>query len=208
MYTLTPICKTTRAVSNKYITMLFALGFNIQKLFQISKQIRIYTYNYSKKKKIERKGIKKNHINFAHPKKLLDSLASLMESPSVVTKIATNKEPKVKFEKIEFEVASQFILKDYGKTEKIKQGLRKLDFRSRSWLRVGKVLAPYNTHPKMIPLIKYAQIYVVFKIFNSLQNNKTLLKKQTKVFFFWAQQGCTSFLRISIQNEKLRTTQF
>jgi len=33
--------------------------------------------------------MKKNHINFAHPNKWPDSIASLVESPSIATEIAT-----------------------------------------------------------------------------------------------------------------------
>jgi len=37
---------------------------------------------------------------------------------------------------------------------KIRQVCKKLDFGSGSQLRVGKVLTPYNAHPKAVPLIK------------------------------------------------------
>jgi len=43
--------------------------------------------------------MKKNHINFAHPNKWSDSLASLVESSSLATEITTDDEPKIKFEK-------------------------------------------------------------------------------------------------------------
>jgi len=40
--------------------------------------------------------MKKNHINFAHPNKWSDSLASLVESPSVATEIAKEWQTKNK----------------------------------------------------------------------------------------------------------------
>jgi len=40
---------------------------------------------------------------------------------------------------------------------KIKQVCKKPDFRSGSWLRVGKVLAPYSARPRALPLIKNAK---------------------------------------------------
>jgi len=33
-------------------------------------------------------------------------------------------------------------------------------------LRVGKVLAPHDAHPKMVPLIKCVKVMWFFKIFN------------------------------------------
>ena len=73
-------------------------------------------------------------------------------------------------------------MKKIWKTIKKKKSLRKLDFRSRDQLCVGKVLTPYSPCHKVIPLIKFVKIYVVFKIFNfSHKNNKTLFKK--KQFF-------------------------
>jgi len=60
--------------------------------------------------------MKKNHINFAHPNKLSDSLASLVESPSVATEIATGRRiKKLKFVKIEFGVATIVIIGNYEK---------------------------------------------------------------------------------------------
>jgi len=56
-----------------------------------------------------------------------------------------------------FGVVTKFIMKNYGKTMKIRHDLRKLDFGSRSGLGVGKVLAPYNARSKMVPIIKYAK---------------------------------------------------
>jgi len=38
--------------------------------------------------------MKKNHINFAHPNKWSDSLASPVESPSVATEIVTERRTK------------------------------------------------------------------------------------------------------------------
>jgi len=38
---------------------------------------------YPNRKKMRKKKMKKNHINFAHPNKWSDSLGSLVESPSV-----------------------------------------------------------------------------------------------------------------------------
>jgi len=45
-------------------------------------------------KKRKKKNMKKNHINFAHPNKWSDSLASPVESPSVATEIATGRRTK------------------------------------------------------------------------------------------------------------------
>ena len=68
------------------------------------------------KKKRERKNMKKNHINFPHPNKWSDSLASPMESPSVATKIATGRRTKkIKFVKTEFGVTIIVIIGNYGK---------------------------------------------------------------------------------------------
>jgi len=41
---------------------------------------------------------------------------------------------------------------------KIKQVYEKPDFGSGSWLRVGKVLAPYRARPRAVPLIKNAKL--------------------------------------------------
>ena len=49
-----------------------------------------------KQKKCERKNMKKNHINFTQPNKWSDSLASLVESPSFATEIATRQWTKNK----------------------------------------------------------------------------------------------------------------
>jgi len=38
--------------------------------------------------------VQKNHINLEHPNKWSDSLASLVESPSVATEIATGRRTK------------------------------------------------------------------------------------------------------------------
>jgi len=38
----------------------------------------------------------------------------------------------------------------------------KTKFRIRSRLRVGKVLAPYNARPKVVPLIKFAKEMCLF----------------------------------------------
>ena len=47
-----------------------------------------------KQKKWERKNMKKNHINFAHPNKWYNSLGSPMESPFVATEIAMGQRTK------------------------------------------------------------------------------------------------------------------
>ena len=46
------------------------------------------------KEKGEEKNIKKNHINYAHPNKWPDSLASIVESPFVATEIVTGRRTK------------------------------------------------------------------------------------------------------------------
>ena len=64
-------------------------------------------YTYLKRKKNgERKNMKKNHINFAHPNKLSNSLASLVESPSVATEIAMGQRTKIKFANTNFGVTT------------------------------------------------------------------------------------------------------
>jgi len=52
------------------------------------------------------------------------------------------------------------------KTIKKSKVCEKPDFGSGSRLRMGKVLAPHNIHPKTIPLIKCAKVMWFFKIFN------------------------------------------
>jgi len=60
--------------------------------------------------------MKKNHINLAHPNKWSDSLASLVESLSVATEIATGRQTKkIKFVKTKFGVATIVIIGNYGK---------------------------------------------------------------------------------------------
>jgi len=46
----------------------------------------------------------------------------------------------------------------------------KTRFRSESRLRVGKVLASYNTRPKTIPLIKFAKEMCLFYNISFFQN--------------------------------------
>jgi len=60
--------------------------------------------------------MKKNHINFAHPNKWSDSLASPVESPSVATEIARGRRTKkLKFVQRGFGVATIVIIGNYGK---------------------------------------------------------------------------------------------
>jgi len=59
--------------------------------------------------------MKKNHINFAHPNKWYDSLASPVESPSVATEIATRRQTKNKIWKRVLDVATIVIIGNYGK---------------------------------------------------------------------------------------------
>jgi len=61
--------------------------------------------------------MKKNHINFAHPNKWSDSLASPVESSSVTIEITTGRRTKIiKFEKkTEFGVTTIVIIGNYGK---------------------------------------------------------------------------------------------
>jgi len=56
------------------------------------------------------------------------------------------------------------------KTMKKSKVCEKLEFGSESRLRVGKVLAPHNAHPKTVPLTKCAKVMWVFEIFNFPQN--------------------------------------
>ena len=59
-----------------------------------------------------------------------------------------------------------FLFSSGTKTIKKSKVYEKPDFGFRSRLRVGKVLAPHNTRPKTVPLIKCAKVIWFFKIFN------------------------------------------
>ena len=80
----------------------------------IFKKRKIYKYKYSKYKKETRifipkkkKNMMKNHINFAHPNKSPDFIASLVESPSVATEITMRRRTKNKiWKKTEFRVVT------------------------------------------------------------------------------------------------------
>jgi len=76
----------------------------------------------------------------------------------VATRIVMGKwtEKKNGFKK-RFGVATIVIFGKLWKTIKIKQVCEKPDFRFGSWLRVGKVLAPYSARPRAVPLIKNAE---------------------------------------------------
>jgi len=72
-------------------------------------------------------------------------------------------------------------MKNHKKKSKV---CEKPDFGSESRLRVGKVLAPYNARPKMIPLIKRAKRmwfskYLIFP----KSNNKRMYKINKNNFF-------------------------
>jgi len=64
--------------------------------------------------------MKKNHINFAHPNKWFDSLASPVESPFVVTEIATGQRTKNKICKKQNKVWSRHQSLLWKTTEKPK----------------------------------------------------------------------------------------
>jgi len=98
----------------------------------------------------------------------------------VATKIAMTQQTKKRVNTIVFR-------ENYRKTKKLRQGLLKQNFGFRSRVCVGKELAPYNDHPKMIPIIECSKIYVVSKYLIFPKNKKTLFK-----FFFWVRLGCTS----------------
>jgi len=69
------------------------------------------------------------------------------------------------------------------KTMKIRQVCEKLDFGSRSRLRV-EVLARYCARPRAIPLIKKCKVDVVFKmLFFSKKIIRQIILKETKIFF-------------------------
>ena len=62
--------------------------------------LNIKKYKKTHTKNEKEKNMKKNHINFAHPNKWSNSLASPVESPSVTTEIATGRRTKkIKFVK-------------------------------------------------------------------------------------------------------------
>jgi len=108
--------------------------------------------------------MKKNHINFAHPNKWSDSLASPVESPSVATKITTGrwtKKNKIVRNRVWSRHHSYY--RKLWKTIKKNKVCEKPDFGSRSRLRVGKVLAPHNVRPKTVPLIKCAKVMWFFQ---------------------------------------------
>jgi len=108
--------------------------------------------------------MKKNNINFAHPNKWFDSLASPMESPSVTIEIAAGRRTKNnKFVKKGFWSRHHSYYRKLWKTIKKSKVCEKLDFGSGSRLRVGKVLAPHNVRPKTVPLIKYAKVMWFFQ---------------------------------------------
>jgi len=66
----------------------------------------------------------------------------------------------------------------------------KTKFGYESCLRVGKVLAPYNVRPKMVPLIKIQMDVLSFKyLFFKIIKRKKIQKKQKMIFVFWTQQG-------------------
>ncbi|WVZ17161.1 hypothetical protein V8G54_010143 [Vigna mungo] len=69
----------------------------------------------------------------------------------------------------------------------VRHGLRNQRFEFESRLRVGKVLAPHNACPKVVPLIKYANLMWFSKCLISPKNK---LLKKTKIFF------CTFYLQI------------
>jgi len=73
---------------------------------------------------------------------------------------------KLKFEKHkEFAVATIVYSGKLQKNKNYKTRFaKKPDFGSGSRLRMAKVLAPHNVHPKTVPLIKYTKRYGFFKI--------------------------------------------
>jgi len=124
--------------------------------------------------------MKKNHINFAHPNKWSDSLASLVESPSIATEIVTGGRTKNKNLK-KNRVWSRHHSLFWKTKEKPKQKSKvceKPDFRSRSRLRVGKVLALHNVHSKTVPLIKCSKVMWFFQNINF--SPRVLIKECTK----------------------------
>jgi len=78
----------------------------------------------------------------------------------VTTEIATD-ESKIKYKK-GFRVATIVIIGNYGKPQKGGRST-KIEFGVRELITCRKVLAPYNAHPKMIPLIKIQIDVVSFK---------------------------------------------
>ena len=72
--------------------------------------------------------MKKNHINFAHPNKWSNSLASPVESPSVATEIATGRRTKIFFCKNRVWSRHHSYYRKLWKTIKKKQALRKTRF--------------------------------------------------------------------------------
>jgi len=83
--------------------------------------------------------MKKNHINFAHPNKWSDSLASQVELPSVQTEIATGQRTKNKICKNRVWSRHHTLFwKTKEKPKKIKQGMRKTRFWVRESITCGE----------------------------------------------------------------------
>jgi len=86
-------------------------------------------------------------------------------SPSVTTEIATGRRTK----KLKFEKKSRVWSRHHSyyrklwKTIKKSKVYKKPKFGSRSWLHVGKVLAPHKARPKTVPLIKCAKVMWFFQ---------------------------------------------
>jgi len=96
-----------------------------------------------------------------------------------------NNEPKIKYKSIKQKLGGTtiVILGKLWKTIKIKTRSIKTDFAPGSRLHLGKVLSPYNTHPKIIPLIKYTNGCVLFLIFIFPKSNKKKILKRSKNTF-------------------------
>jgi len=56
-------------------------------------------------------------------------------------------------------------MENYGKPKRDKTSLRKLDCKSGSRLRVGKVLAPHGARPETVPLTRQNKMSVTLRIF-------------------------------------------
>jgi len=123
-------------------------------------------------------------IHIIHSTKCLIIIPSTLLSQP---KLRRDDEPKIKIWKNkEFGVATIVYSGKLRKNKKDKTRFaKKADFGSKSRLRMGKVLAPHNVRPKMVPLIKYTKRYDFFKIFIFPKNNIKWCTKEKNVFFLF-----------------------
>jgi len=108
--------------------------------------------------------MKKNHINFAHPNKGSNSLASQWSRHLSQPKSRREGEPKIKLCKNRvWSRHHNSYYRKLWKTIKKSKVDEKQNFGSGSRVRVGKVLTPHKARPKTVPLIKCAKVMWFFQ---------------------------------------------